>query len=1238
VNASEPSGRRKRYKRGAYVTLSDHAEPAREAPATAIVESPPALVVGIGASAGGLDALERLFAQMPHSTGCAFIVVQHVARDSHSRLAELLGRTTSVPVLTAEDGAPVRRDHIYVAPSGKHLHMQGGRLRLVDRTADEKRACAVDAFFTSLAAECGARAVAVVLSGTGSDGSHGLMAVHEAGGKVLVQTPESAAFDGMPQSATETGMVDTSVAPEEISDALLDLLASTPPQGGPRLEAVTFEGAMTSIVRLLRETYGIDFASYKPATIVRRAQRRAALANLEGLPAYASRLLRDAKELDALYKDLLIGVTRFFRDPSAFERLGREIISAMVRAAPASEELRIWVAGCATGEEAYSVAILLKEAMEAQGRTIPAKIFATDVHQDSLRKASIGLYPENAMAGVSTERRARFFTPREQRFQVCQELRDMVVFAPHNVLRDAPFTNIDLICCRNLLIYFEPQAQRRVLSLFHYGLKVHGCLLLGGSETTGELSDEFEVVDPHFKIFRKRRDVRLAPGLRFASGARVAQLRATSPESPAPVSNADPNLMGAYDALLDEMLPPSLLVGQRRQLSHVFGGAGRYLSLPSGRITSDVADMLEGDLRVAVVGALQRVFVEHTRAVYRGMHALVQGEKRVLDVTARPLRNRRTGELLALLTLEDTDVGALREPTAEVGLAQAEREHVTSLEIELKYTRENLRATIEEVETSNEELQAANEELVAANEQLQSTNEELHSVNEELHNVNSQLQSKVAELLEVNTDLDHLQASTEVHTLFVDEHLRIRKFTPKIAEKFNLLPQDVGRNIEVFTHTIERPCLVDDIRRVASGSPGFEDHVRDSSGRWFLMRILPYRRGNGGVSGAVLTLIDVTDLKGAESDARRAVVERDRFLATLSHELRNPLAAIQNANRMLERTEKRSEAREWEKIISDGTKHMVRLLDDLLDVARVTQGKMAIHRETLDLRDIVPAALEAVAERSRDKQIQLSYEPSQTPLVVEGDSARLVQVLANLLVNAVRYTPSGGRVNLLLGVENGSAVLRVKDTGIGIPPDMLQRVFEPFVQGHGLGSRGREGGMGVGLSVVRHIVELHDGEVQAVSAGTGCGSEFLVRLPLSSRSAEPCPATPSTIPSGLRILLVEDDLHSRRGLSALLELDDMLVTEAESGEEAVTLFLRVQPSVVLLDLGLPGIDGFETCRALRALPGGSAAKIVALTGFGQESDREATRDAGFDAHITKPIELDDVYATLNSLRGAKATP
>jgi chemotaxis methyl-accepting protein methylase/signal transduction histidine kinase/chemotaxis response regulator CheB len=1207
--------------------------------ATATVEAPPALVVGIGASAGGLDALERLFAQMPQSTGCGFVVVQHLARDSHSRLGELIGRTTTVPVVTAQDGTPVRRDHIYVAPNGKHLRLQGGRLRLVERTAEEKRACAVDEFFASLAADCGARAVAVVLSGTGSDGSHGLRAVHEAGGRVLAQTPESAAFDGMPQSATDTGMVDTSLAPEEIADALLDLLGSTALRGADRAEATTFEGAMTNIVRLLRETYGIDFASYKPATIVRRAQRRAVLANVASLPAYAARLLRDAKELDALYKDLLIGVTRFFRDPSAFERLGREIISAMVRTAAPSEELRIWVAGCATGEEAYSVAILLKEAMEAQGRTVPAKIFATDVHQDSLRKASIGLYPENAMAGVSPERRARFFTPREQNFQVCQELRDMVVFAPHNVLRDAPFTNIDLICCRNLLIYFEPQAQRKVLSLFHYGLKVHGCLLLGGSETTGELSEEFEAVDTHFKIFRKRRDVRLAPGLRFASGARVAQLRATSAESPAPVSNADPYLMGAYDALLDEMLPPSLLVGPRRQLSHTFGGAGRFLSLPSGRITSDVAEMLEGDLRVAVVGALQRVFVEHTKVVYRGMRAVVQGEERVLDVTARPLRNRRTGELLALLTLEDTNVDALREPADEVRLAQAEREHVSSLEIELKYTRENLRATIEEVETSNEELQAANEELVAANEQLQSTNEELHSVNEELHSVNSQLQSKVAELLEVNTDLDHLQASTEVHTLFVDEHLCIRKFTPKIGEKFNLLPQDVGRSIEIFTHTIDRPSLVDDIRRVASGSPGFEDHVRDSSGRWFLMRILPYRRGGGGVSGAVLTLIDVTELKCAESDARRAVVERDRFLATLSHELRNPLAAIQNANRMLARTEVRADAREWENIIGDGTKHMVRLLDDLLDVARVTQGKMALHRETLDLRCLVRTALEAVAERSRDKQIQLSYEPWQTPLVVEGDSARLGQVLSNLLVNAVRYTPSGGRVSLLLGVEGGSAVLRVKDTGIGIPPEMLERVFEPFVQGHGIGSQGREGGMGVGLSVVRHIVELHEGEVTALSQGTGCGSEFVVRLPLSDRTVTPCPLTPSSIiPAGLRILLVEDDLHSRRGLSALLELDDMLVTEAASGEEAVALFARVQPSVVLLDLGLPGMDGFETCRALRALPGGAAAKIVALTGFGQESDREATREAGFDAHITKPIELDDVYATLNSLQGAKSSP
>jgi two-component system CheB/CheR fusion protein len=1306
----------------------------------------PALVVGVGASAGGLEALERLFTRMPTDTGCAFIVVQHLSPDFKSMMDELLGRCTKIPIRVAEDGVPIGRDCIYLNPPRKQIMLRGGHLFLTDKDPVEVVTHPIDHFFRSLAQDAGPRAVAVVLSGTGSDGSRGLRDVHAAGGMVVAQIPESAGFDGMPRSALDTGLVHRSLAPEEIPEALLDRLHRG--SVAPALAAALPETGIEMILRLLRGAYGIDFSNYKPSTILRRIERRAELARVPTPELFAVRLSSSPAELDQLYRDLLIGVTRFFRDVAAFERLGREVISEIVRGASRSEEIRIWVAGCATGEEAYSLAILLREAMEDQNHPVPVKIFATDVHHDSLAIANSGVYGEETLANVSPERRDRFFTPRDGRYQVIPELRAMVVFAPHDVLKDAPFIKLDLVTCRNLLIYFETPAQHKALSLFHFSLKTKGALFLGPSETLSDLAEEFEEIDQHWKLFRKRRDIRLSPDVRFSVASR-ARPRVLLPAAPAILG--DSALLGAYGALLDELLPPCFLVNARRELTHSFGGASRFLRVRDGRLSTDVADMLDGDLRVAVVGALQRVFAERIPVIYRGLRADPTDEH-VFDLTARPVRNRRTNDVFAVVMLQETLVPRSSSGPAEVGLDQASREHVSSLEGELRYTRENLQATIEELETSNEELQAANEELVASNEQLQSTNEELHSVNEELHTVNAEYQRKILEQLELNADMDHLLASTEVHTLFLDQRLCIRKFTPRIAEVFSLLPQDLGRSIEAFTHSIQHPGLVAEIRRVAGGGEPFGAHVQDTTGRWFLLRILPYRRGVS-LEGAVLTLIDVsglrraesevrrmnlllgsilrnspnqitikdrqrrfvvvddtfrrmvgkdpvgatvetlfsndlagvlsvgddavlergavieteislpgpegpqaflavkfplrepdgsvigvggihtniTSLKRAEQEARLAVAQRDRFLATLSHELRNPLAAVLNAASVLDRLPVGDEIRPWKQIIIEGARHMDRLLDDLLDVARVTQDKMAIVREQMDLRDVVSAATEAVASRVRDKRISLTTSVAPVALMVDGDRARLLQVVSNLLVNAVRYTPEGGRV--LLGVlrEGDCAAVHVTDSGIGIDSRMLGHIFEPFVQAQAPGGQGRDGGLGVGLALVRHIVSLHGGTVLASSDGEGKGSEFVVRIPLVVVPAVRV-APPASEPLERHVvLLVEDDEHSRRALTMLMEMDGLQVVGVGSGEAALEAFPISKPAVVLLDVGLPGINGLETCRRLRALPGGQTPTIIALTGFGQDSDRAASRDAGFDAHATKPVELDEIYAAIRSV-------
>lgn len=1313
------------------------------------------LIVGIGASAGGLEALERLFDQMPESTGCSFVVVQHLSPDFKSMLDELLARRTKIPIVLAADCMDLQPDTIVLNPPKKQLMVNGGRIYLTDKDPSEVVTYPIDLFFRSLAQE-GNRAVAIVLSGTGSDGSRGLREIHSAGGSVIAQSPDSAAFDGMPRSAIETGVVDRILTPEEMPDALLERLKNgklgeTPPE-------VLTEGepGLMLIMRLIREAYGLDFTVYKPSTILRRTERRAELAHVGTLEDFATRLAKSPDELDLLYKDLLIGVTRFFRDPAAFSRLSREVLPGIIRGLAENEELRVWVAGCATGEEAYSLAIAIREQMDAIGRTVPVKIFATDVHQESLRIAGIGSYDAASMADVSPERRHNFFVVKDGRFHINAEIRAMVVFAPHNVLKDAPFTNLHLVSCRNLLIYFERAAQQKVLGICHFGLRPHGFLFLGPSETTGELSDEFDVVDNHWKLFRKRRDIRLNQDVRFPPTSR---LRGKVEGIQLAPGRTDTSLFGAYDSLLEEFMPPGFLVTSRRELAHSFGGASQYLRPRDGRQTYDLADMLESDLRVAIMGAVQRVLAERTPVIYRGMRVELADGPRQVDVTARPVRSRRGSELFALVIIQPTATPTSTLPAiAEIPLDQAAREHIASLETELKFTRENLQTTIEELETSNEELQATNEELVASNEELQSTNEELHSVNEELHTVNSEFQRKISELVELNADMDHLQVSTEVHTLFLDKQLRVRKFTPRIGETFNLVPHDIGRPIEVFAHTLARPTLMEDIRRVAQNSTPFESHIRDQNGRWFLLRILPYRRG-ASVEGVVLTMIDVSgvrraeaetervqlllssilhnspsqisikdhlrryvlandsfrtmvgsdpigytaeeimpsdlatilvagdadvinrgtivqneiklpspqgtrtylslkfplkeadghigvgcvntdisSIKKAEEEQRENVAQRDRFLAMLSHELRNPLTALYTSASVLGRRPLAAEERAWQKIILDGARQMKHLLDDLLDVARITQNKITLDRRELDLRTLLSQSVQTITQSVTEKQIELVQLISPQPLIVSGDPLRLQQVLTNLMVNAVRYTQKGGKVVLAVEQDGVSAIIRVSDNGSGIEPQMLERVFEPFVQGHAPGARTKEGGLGVGLALVRHIVTLHAGTVVASSAGPGKGSEFVVRLPLLpvKHVSEPKPPVPTKPPIGLRVLLVEDDTNGSKGLKALLTMDGITVFDVTSGEAALSVIEKTPLDVVLLDIGLPGIDGYETCRRIRArnLP----LPVIAITGFGQESDVTRAKEAGFTEHITKPVDLENLHRVLTSLRAPRALP
>jgi two-component system CheB/CheR fusion protein len=1328
-------------------------------------------VVGIGASAGGLDALERFFDNLPDDTGMAFVVVQHLSPDFKSLMDELLARHTQLPIALVEHGMVVEPNHVYLIPPKKEMIISGGQLLLGERDRQQELTLPIDLFFRSLATDCGSRAVAIVLSGGGSDGSRGARAIRDAGGLVIVQDVDSAQFDGMPKTARDAGVADWVLAPADMPHVLLAHMRGESRRAPPAPDGEASESqGIDSVYLMLQQQFGIDFTHYKPSTVTRRIERRLALARSPNIDEYVTRLREDREELDVLYRDLLIGVTRFFRDGKAFDALENNILPALLRE-ERDRPVRVWVAGCATGEEAYSFAILLQDLLSKLNlgdRQI--KIFATDVHRGSLELAARAIYDAEAVANVSPERLERYFVRVGDDYQVIPELRQMIVFASHNVIKDAPFTRVDLVSCRNLLIYLQPSAQQKALSLFHFSLNRGGTLLLGPSESTGNMSKDFEVVDKHWRLYRKKSDARLPLETRVPPHPR-AEVRPGPPALQAAGGRYSlAQLLGTYDSLLDTVMPPSLLLSDRGELVQSFNGASRLLQLRDGRQDLDIFDMVAPELRMVLAGGLKRALGDAAPLVFKGVRFGGAGDERSYRLTMRRIQNRTGGLRHVLITFEPSEPAAATAPDREreFDLEQVSREQLGMLEAELNYTKENLQAAIEELEASNEELQASNEELQASNEELQSTNEELQSVNEELYTVNSEYQRKISELTELTNDMDNLLSSTEVGTIFLDRQLKIRKFTPQIAEAFSLVAHDVGRSIETFAHKMAHPELLDDLKRVLSSAEPVERELRDVRGKAFFMRLLPYRT-RGSVDGVVITMIDVSGLKAAEdalfheryllnsllftvpdaiyfkdasgrfiransamalrlgaSDPRelvgkvsfevpnrevaltlhqadeavmqsgeaqhyklerrvepegrtnwdmvtrlplkngertvgiiaifRSVTEqklaeekiqeavrlRDQFLAMLSHELRNPLGAIVTATTLLQQNESDDAPRSGLLDVLERQSHqMARLLDDLLEASRVTQNKIELRRSVVDLRATVRDAADAVRGLMEARELTFSTEIEGDPMYIDGDPTRLQQIQVNLLSNAAKYTPRGGHVHLEAKHQGDWAVLTVQDDGAGIPHELLDAVFELFVQSHRTLDRAA-GGLGVGLTLARSLVSMHGGSIRAFSAGEGKGSRFTVKLPLaaaaSGERASPPRRAATRGSQPTKIVVVEDNEDSRELLCALLQRSGFECHTADNGSSALALIEQVQPDIAILDVGLPEMDGFEVARRIRKDPKSAHILLIALTGYGRASDRAASRESGFDEHLVKPVRSEQLLRALSDLQDAGFKP
>ncbi len=851
-------------------------------------------IVAIGASAGGLEPVETLLRAMPVDCGMAFVVIQHLSPDFKSYMVELLSRATDLPVVLAEQEMAVRVNCVYLIPANKTMTIKSGKLQLVQRSSEEKPALPIDAFMVSLATDVGERAIGVVLSGTGSDGTNGVQAISSTGGWVLVQDEESAQFDGMPVNAIASGCADVIGPPATLAEALCHscewssryLSAESSPL------AKVNSPEIHRIYELLRKSCEIDFSQYKHSTVGRRIQRRMSLRKLEDLSAYGDLLESDPAELDALYRDILIGVTQFFRDSKAFDCLNEKVLDSLMTSAKESGTLRIWACGVASGEEAYSLAMLIDERISALDERVEFKLFATDAHQGSLERANIGVYSAEAVSQLSDARRAKYFIDRPDGFHVTSELRSMIVFTEHNVLKDAPFTQLDLVSCRNMLIYLQPEAQVNALSLFHFGLKAGGFMFLGPSETTASLRDEFETIDPRWRIYKKRRNVRLPFDTARPLTLSVKKpVRAFLPTTGKRNQSRDP-LIAIYDQLLDQHMPASLLISDEMNLIHSFGGAEQYLSIRAGRSTTDILDLLIAPLKMPVSSALQYVVRKKTSVSYTGVEIEIDDVPQVLDITVTTLRNPQTSASHFLIKLDTND--SRREASGDIVRLDADAaSRIRSLENELSFSQESLQSTIEELESSNEELQTANEEMLSSNEELQSANEELHSVNEELYSVNHEHQRNIQQLSLANDDMTNLLAITRVGVLFLDDNLRIRRYTPEMARLFSLMPQDLGRTISDFNHSLVYRKLIDDVELTINSGEAVERAVQDVDGTPYLLRIAPYNRLKE-VSGAALMLIDISAMADAQKEIATYKYMSDQTV--IGQVLVNETGRIQFAN------------------------------------------------------------------------------------------------------------------------------------------------------------------------------------------------------------------------------------------------------------------------------------------------------------------------------------------------------
>ncbi|MDO8287769.1 MAG: CheR family methyltransferase [Parvibaculum sp.] len=1202
------------------------------------------LVVGIGASAGGLDACRKLARSLPAESGMAFILIQHLDPTHESMMVDLLAGHTLIKVQQATDGMLIEPDNFYVIPPGHFLAIEDGRLKLSKPQARHGARMPFDFLLQSMAEDCGSRSVCVVLSGTGTDGSAGLKAVKEKCGFVIVQDPDDATYDGMPRNAIITGLVDLVLPVDEIADALVEhaqiKLTSLSENPGTAPDKVS--DCLPDIIDLLHKTTAHDFRLYKRGTLKRRIERRMGMRALKvsDMGTYLEMLRTDANETGLLAQDLLINVTNFFRDTHVFDYLADKVIPDLIRNQVSDQPIRVWIAGCSTGEEAYSIVMILREQITVADHNVKLQVFASDVDPDAIATAREGLYPESIESDVTPARLARFFSKDEHGYRVSAELRAAVVFTVHDVLVDPPFSRLDFISCRNLLIYLRPEAQAKAVSVFHFALRKSGVLLLGGSETINDIDGRFEIISKAERLYRHIGLSRLgdfgftglSEGLRVPARPGLGQV----PSRQATLADL------CRRVVMETYAPAALLINDKHEILHSIGPIDRYLQVAPGQPTHDLFAMTRQSITSKIRPAIQQAIREKSRVVVAGGRVDNKGDEVRFRIDIQPVVSD-SEELLLICFVDEpkhTQMAVAATSPQDVTRVQELEKEVEAVNIELRSAIRDLELSSEDQKAINEEALSVNEEYQSTNEELLTSQEELQSLNEELTALNSQLQETLERQRTTSNDLQNVLYSTDVATLFLDDHLNIRFFTPATKLLFNVIPSDVGRPLaDLNSLTVDRTILID-AREVLKHHLSVECEVQAAGDTWFIRRISPYRAHDGAVEGVVITFTDITDrkhiskaLEDAKQQADLATIAKSRFLAAASHDLRQPLQTLALLQGLLAKSVVGEGPLKLVGRLNQTVSAMSSMLNTLLDLNQIEAGTVHPEMKMFPVNDLLNSLREEFAYFAQSQGLELRVVPCSVSIC--SDPHLLGQMVRNLLANALKYTKTG---KVLLGCRRrkGAITIEVLDNGVGIPKNELEAIFEEYHQLDNV-ARERSRGLGLGLAIVRRLGIMLDHRVR-VRSQPGRGSVFTIEVKhptrqaiekqnISNKDADEYAAEDK--PRGGAILVVEDDPEVRELLELLLRSEGHEVMAAADGVKALDTVTRgsFRPDLLLADYNLPnGMNGLEVAAKLRVnlhreIP------VIILTGDISTSTLRSIALHGC-TQLNKPVKLDELTRTI----------